>query len=106
MLAATSVQIHGPALRHVRQHRGATVAQLAKAAGVSTSFLAAVERGDRRGVSGRVFGVLVAELDLADARVLLVDPYGSVTEHTHLRMERPATSVLHCRSNNSETRAA
>jgi transcriptional regulator with XRE-family HTH domain len=107
MDAATSVQVHGPALRHVRQYRGTTVAQLARVAGVSTSFLAAVERGDRRGVTRRVFDALVSELDLADPRVLLVDPYGgAVARDTATRLEPSATAVLPCRSNTSSTRAA
>lgn len=71
-----SVQIHGPALRCVREMAGRSIGQLARAAGCSTGFLARVERGVKRGVNEHVFAVLVAELGLDDPRVILVDPYG------------------------------
>lgn len=70
-----SLQINGPALRHVREGRGRTIGQLARVVGVSTSFLAALERGTRRGVRPSVFRGLVAELALNDPRVVLADPY-------------------------------
>lgn len=72
---ATSVQINGPALRYVREGRNRTIGQLARCAQVSTSFLAAVERGARRGVGVDIYRVLITELELADPRVLLVNPY-------------------------------
>lgn len=74
---------------------------------MSTSFLAAVERGDKRGVREDVFRALVAELDLADPRVLLMQPYGpAVTKPTATPIERTATSVLPCGSKTDTTRAA
>lgn len=72
----TSVQIHGPALRFARVAAGLSIAQVARAAGVSTGFLSRLELGVKRGVSSDVFDVLVQELHLTDRRVLLVDPYG------------------------------
>lgn len=74
--AATSAQINGPALRHVRISRGRSIASLARPAGVSTSFLAHIERGSKRGLRVDALRVVVAELGLSDFRVLLCDPYG------------------------------
>lgn len=71
----TSVQVNGPSLRFVRSSRRRSVASLAKAVGVSTSFLAAVERGDRIGMRTEVFERVVTALGLSDDRVLRVDPY-------------------------------
>lgn len=74
--ADASVLVNGPALRFVRRAKGRTVPQLARAAGVSTSFLAALERGARRGARTAVLRRVVDELGLDDVRVLLVDPFG------------------------------
>lgn len=73
--AARSVQIHGPALRHLRTQAELTISQLARAAGVSVGFLSRVELGVKRAVGEDVFRVLVTELELADPRLLLVNPY-------------------------------
>jgi hypothetical protein len=47
---------------------------------VSTSFLAAVERGTRHGMRVTVFRALLAALGLEDPRVLLADPHGTELE--------------------------
>lgn len=102
--AVTSVQINGPALRFAREARSRSIAQLARAAGVSTGFLSRVELGVKRGVGPDVFHVLVRELELADHRVLLIDPYGqTVTQLTVASIEPVAQSGLH---SSSTTRAA
>lgn len=81
--AGMSAQIHGPTLRLLRTQAGLTISQLARTAGVSTGFLSRVELGVKRAVSEDVFRVLVAELELADPRVLLVNPYtGKVAQIT------------------------
>lgn len=93
--AVTSVQIHGPALRFAREATGRSIAQLARAAGVSTGFLSRVELGVKRGVGTDVFHLLVQELHLADPRVLLVNPYGNnVTQLTVASSEPLAQSGL------------
>jgi transcriptional regulator with XRE-family HTH domain len=70
-----SVRVHGPALRLVRVLRGRTIGDLARKSGVSTSFLARVERGVKHGVRHDVFAALVAELAPDDPRALMADPY-------------------------------
>jgi transcriptional regulator with XRE-family HTH domain len=102
--ASPSVRVNGPALRHVREGSGLSLGHLGRAAGVSTSFLSAVERGARRGMRTKVFLVLLAELGLTDARVLLADPYGvDVAELAAHPCEPMAQNGLHSRS---KTRAA
>lgn len=102
--AVTSVQINGPALRYVRETKGLTIAQLARAADVSTGFLSRVELGVKRGVGLDVFLALVRELAPVDHRVILVDPYaGKVFQVTGAPKEQVAQSGLQSRST---TRAA
>jgi transcriptional regulator with XRE-family HTH domain len=102
--AVTSVQIHGPALRYVRTLRGLSISQLARAAGVSTGFLSRVELGVKRAVGVDVFHVLVSELDLADSRVLVADPYAeAVTRTIGAHCDSCAPNVL---QSSSTTRAA
>ena len=72
------VRVHGPAMRFVRTSRGLSIGHLARAAGCSVSFLAMIERGERRGVAPEVFAVIARELELDDVRAVLLDPYGSV----------------------------
>lgn len=99
--AGSSVKIHGPALRFVREAAGRSIADLARVAGVSVGFLARVERGEKRGVGVEVFSALVDELQLQDERVILVNPYVSaVTAHM---IEQNGSTVLPC---SSTTRAA
>lgn len=102
--AVTSVQINGPALRFVRETQGMTIAQLARAANVSTGFLSRVELGRKRGVGMDVFLALVAELAPVDHRVILVDPYaGKVAQITPpLRPQNGAKMV----ASRSTTKAA
>lgn len=97
--AIASVQIHGPVLRHLREQHGRTIGQLARAAGVSTSFLARVERGVKRGVGADVFRTLVAELELTDPRVLCATPYApAVARVIAAHCEQVDTTVLPCGS--------
>lgn len=102
---ARSVQIHGPALRHVREQQGRTIGQLARAVGVSTGFLSRVELGVKRGVGVEVFHLLVQELHLVDPRVLAVNPYAAtVIQLTSSPFEQDAPTVLS--SSSTPTRAA
>lgn len=70
-----SVQVHGPALRLVRTLRGRSIGSLARRSGVSTSFLARIERGVKHGVSRDTFALLAAELEVDDPRALMLAPY-------------------------------
>lgn len=69
------MQVHGPALRFVREAGGRSIGQLAPRVKVSVSFLARVERGVKKAVSRPVFRALVDELGLSDPRVIMADPY-------------------------------
>jgi transcriptional regulator with XRE-family HTH domain len=72
-----AVKVNGAALRLVRVLRGRTIGDLAKRSGVSTSFLARVERGVKHGMRRAAFEILAAEL-AADPRALMADPYAGV----------------------------
>lgn len=73
--AVTSVQINGPALRVIRELSGLSCSALARAVDTDVSFLARVERGEKRGVNRRTYERLVRELRIADPRALLANPY-------------------------------
>lgn len=85
--AVTSAAVNGPALRCIRERSGRSCSSLAKAVGVDVSFLARVERGEKRGVSLAVLVGIVRELEIADARAILVDPYSE-------RVIRPLSTVV------------
>lgn len=69
------VDVHGPALRHVRTSAGLSVRTLAEHAGLSFTHLARLERGENRRVRPDVFAALVQALAIEDPRVLQLDPY-------------------------------
>jgi hypothetical protein len=68
--------VNGYALRLVRELRGRTIGSLARPSGVSTSFLARVERGEKQGVRQDVFDTITGELEVTDARALMAEPHG------------------------------
>lgn len=74
---STSVQINGPALRTIRELTGVSCSALARAVGADVSFLARVERGEKKGVRRETFERIVWELRLPDPRAILVNPYGA-----------------------------
>jgi predicted transcriptional regulator len=72
------VKVNGYALRLVRTLRGRTIGSLARPSGVSTSFLARVERGVKHGMRRDVFDRIAAELAVQDARALMAEPHREV----------------------------
>lgn len=80
MNAATTIEVHGPAIREIRVRSGMGVADLAAAVGVERPYIAKIELGHSRRVSPKVFNALVAALAVADRRALLAHPYGNSTE--------------------------
>jgi len=70
----SSVAIHGPALRHIRQLTGLTTLQLAEEVGITPDYLRKIELGYNRTVAPNVFVGLNVALRIDDRRVLLADP--------------------------------
>ena len=65
------VEVHGFALRAIREARGRRVADLAVALGVDRSYIAHLENGSKRRVSPEFYSTLCHELMLEDPRALL-----------------------------------
>ena len=70
----TSVRINGPALRAIRERSGMSCSALARAVGADVSFLARVERGEKRGVGRGTYERIVQALGI-DGRAILLDPF-------------------------------
>lgn len=71
----SGVAVHGPTLRFVRELLGVSTAQLAATLECSRSYLTKLELGHSRACSPAFLTRLVAELNIPDRRVLLIDPY-------------------------------
>ncbi|MGD9530541.1 MAG: helix-turn-helix domain-containing protein [Dehalococcoidia bacterium] len=99
--AATAVRLNGPALRTIRELRGVSCTALARAVGADHSFLARVERGEKRGVREATFVALVRELRLSDPRAILADPFASVATS-----EPTANDVIRLARSTGKPRAA
>lgn len=69
----SSVRVHGPALRFVRETKGRSIASVARQAGVSGPFLSLVELGQRPRMRRPVFDAVAEALDV-DPRVLMAHP--------------------------------
>ena len=67
------IEVHGYALRVIREARGRKVAELADSLGVSRSYLAHLENGTKRGVSPELYASLCTELLVEDHRALLAN---------------------------------
>jgi len=65
------VEIHGYALRVIREARGRAVRELAEALGVDRSYIAHIENGTSRRVSRTFYNKLLAEIQVDDYRALL-----------------------------------
>lgn len=76
MSQATTIEIHGPVVRHLRVQAGLGVAELADRVGITRAFVAKIELGHSRRVSPKVFNALVATFSIEDPRVLKANPYG------------------------------
>ena len=80
MSQPTTIEIHGPVLRHLRVQAGLGVAELAEIVGVERPYIAKIELGHSRRVSPKVFNALLAALSIEDVRVLKANPYGASVE--------------------------
>ena len=69
--SAGTVDVHGYALRVIREARGRKVAELALSLGVDRSYIARIETGNARRVSTVFYTRLLAELQIEDYRALL-----------------------------------
>lgn len=65
------IEVHGYALRVIRQARGRGVADLAAALEVNRSYIAHLENGTKRRVSPEFYASLCSELLVDDHRALL-----------------------------------
>lgn len=65
------IEVHGYALRVIREARGRKPAELAKALDVDRSYIAHLETGTKRRVSPEFYTALLTELAIADHRALL-----------------------------------
>jgi transcriptional regulator with XRE-family HTH domain len=77
-----TVEIHGYALRVIREARGRSVADLAAKLpgrnpdkGCDRSYITHIENGTKTEVSAEFYNALIAELHLDDYRVLLANPH-------------------------------
>lgn len=66
-----AVEVHGYALREIRELRGRKVAELAETLGVDRSYITHIENGSKRRVSAEFYNALCTELLIKDQRVLL-----------------------------------
>jgi transcriptional regulator with XRE-family HTH domain len=74
--AISCVQINGPALRVIRERSGISCSALARAVGTDVSFLARVERGEKKGLGFQTWERISYELEI-DGRAILVDPFSA-----------------------------
>lgn len=65
------VEVHGFALRVIREARGRRVAELAAALEVDRSYITHLENGSKRRVSPEFYSLLCRELQVDDTRALL-----------------------------------
>lgn len=65
------MEIHGYALRIIREARGRKTSELAEALGVDRSYIAKIETGHSRRVSTPFYNALLVELQIDDYRALL-----------------------------------
>jgi transcriptional regulator with XRE-family HTH domain len=75
MPTATTVEIHGYALRELRIRSGLGVAELAAQIDVTRAYIAKLELGHSRRVSPKTYNALLAALSIQDRRVLLCNPH-------------------------------
>lgn len=100
--AVTSVQLNGPALRCIRERSGMSCSALARAVGADVSFLARVERGEKRGVRVETFERLVKTLRIGDPRAILAAPFDPMVSE----WGQVGANVIRSSCTTSPTRAA
>lgn len=69
-----TVEIHGYALRIIREARGRKAAELAEALDVDRSYITKIETGHSRRVGTAFYSALLTELQVDDYRALLANP--------------------------------
>jgi predicted transcriptional regulator len=80
------VEVHGYALRVIRQARGRSVVDLANSLEVDRSYIRHLENGSKRRVSHEVYAGLLRELLIDDYRALLATaPERSATPGRRMR---------------------
>jgi transcriptional regulator with XRE-family HTH domain len=67
------IEVHGYALRVIRQARGRGVADLADALAVDRSYIRHLENGSKLRVSPELYAALLRELQIDDYRALLAN---------------------------------
>lgn len=77
MNTATTIEVHGPAVREIRVRSGMGVQELADAVGVKRPYIAKIELGHSRRVSPKTFNALLAALAVHDRRAIMAHPYGA-----------------------------
>lgn len=65
------IEVHGYALRVIREARGRKPAELAAALNVDRTYLVHLETGSKRRVSPEFYAALLQELVITDHRALL-----------------------------------
>jgi transcriptional regulator with XRE-family HTH domain len=65
------IEVHGYALRVIREARGRKPAELAKALNVDRTYIVHLEMGNKRRVSPEFYAALLTELAVSDHRALL-----------------------------------
>lgn len=70
-IADRAIEVHGYALRVIREARGRKVADLAQTLGVDRSYITHLENGSKRRVSPEFYYGLCHELQVEDTRALL-----------------------------------
>lgn len=108
--AVSCVQINGPALRVIRERSGISCSALARAVGADVSFLARVERGEKKRLGSQTWERIAYELEI-DGRAILVNPFSAQpgpprprkSPETRTTSARSGPTVVPC---SSSTRAA
>jgi transcriptional regulator with XRE-family HTH domain len=72
----TTVDIHGYALRVIRQLTGLSAQALAEQVGVTDAYVRMIENGRSKRVSATIYRAILDALALTDHRVLLANPHG------------------------------
>ncbi|WP_431728654.1 helix-turn-helix domain-containing protein [Verrucosispora sp. TAA-831] len=75
--AHANVEINGAKLREIRKEAGLNIVQLSARVGVSFSYLAAIERGERPTVAPARFITICDALGLEDRTVLHASKAGA-----------------------------
>ncbi len=68
---SSTIEVHGYALRMIREARGRKVADLAAGLQVDRSYITHLENGSKRTVGAEFYARLLAELQIRDHRALL-----------------------------------